>query len=116
MNDNEPKFTPGERTITEWTTRGSASSAWTVHVRVTAGEVTVCTMECPADDAEAVEATRADARLDAAAPKMYEALQRALPMLEQLRLPGPAMSDPWGPPHDLIGAVRAVLAMVEGKP
>jgi hypothetical protein len=71
MSD-ETKFTQGERKVTEYTTRG------TFHISVTAGDVTVAHMECPADDAEAVAATRADAALDAAAPEMYEALREAV--------------------------------------
>lgn len=38
------------------------------------------------------------------------ALERCSPLLGQLRLPGPAMSDPWRPPEDAINAVTAALA------
>lgn len=38
------------------------------------------------------------------------ALRRSVPMLQRLDLPGEAMSDPWGPPADLIRSCRDVIA------
>lgn len=41
---------------------------------------------------------------------LVETLESALPMLRGLKIPGIAMSDPWGPPLDLIGRINRALA------
>lgn len=78
-----------------------------ITTRLTAGLATVAYFERQ-NEAESVAA-----KLEAF-PLMLEALRRSLPMLEQLRLPGPTMSGAWGPPSDLIADVRAAIKAATG--
>jgi hypothetical protein len=36
-------------------------------------------------------------------------LEAALPYVEDAKVPGPAMSDPWSPPRELIKSIKTVL-------
>lgn len=64
------KHTKGPWLTAEWTSRG------VFHIEIMSGasQVVVASLECPANDGEAIEATRADAKLIIAAPKMLGAL------------------------------------------
>lgn len=88
---SESKHTPGERIVDEWV-EGSGSDGVFV-ARVRAAEVTVARFECSAFDPEAIEATRADAHMDAAAPEMLEALQERIGVDDDLLRRGSMPSD-----------------------
>ena len=71
----------------------------------------IATIHATGFDGEA----EANARLFGVAGEMYSLLKRVLPIVEQYRCPGPAMSDPWHPPWGTIKAIKTIIATVEGQ-
>lgn len=75
--------------------------------------------DCTAAEAQAnaafiVRACNAHAAIVAENEKLRAACEAALPLLRMAKVPGYAMSDPWGPPTGLIEQINTALAAGRG--